>query len=76
MQTLTNPELGSRRGRLDEGHRETWYLVPGQIDGEALALPLPNCICVRFSKEWPEAPMLIAVPGEIKDTVDNWPGQK
>lgn len=61
---------------MDGAGRGTWYLIPGQIDGEALALPLPSRMCIRLLKEWPEAPMLIAVPGEIKDTVDNWPGQK
>lgn len=58
------------------GEGGTWYLVPGQIDSETSALPLANCICIRLWEEWPEASMLIAVPGEIKDTVDNWPGQK
>lgn len=74
--TFANSELGSRKSRMDGVERGTWYLIPGQIDSEALALPLPNCMCIGLLKEWPEVPMLIAVPGEIKDTVDNWPGQK
>lgn len=69
--TFANEVLGGRRGQLDGGGRGTWYLVPGQIDSKALALPLPNCTRIGLLKEWPEAPMLIAVPGEIKDTVDN-----
>lgn len=61
---------------MDGAGRGTRYLIPGQIDGEALALPLPNRMYIGLLKEWPEAPLLIAVPGEIKDAVDNWPGQK
>lgn len=61
---------------MDGAGRGTWYLIPGQIDSEALALPLPNRMCIGLLKEWPEASMLIAVPGEVKDTIDNWPGQK
>lgn len=70
------PEDIHRRGRLDGAGRGAWYLVPGQIDSETLAPPLANCICIRLWEERPEASMLIAVPREIKDTVDNWPGQK
>lgn len=65
-----------RRRRLDGGERGARYLIPGQIDSETLALPLANCICIRLWEKRPEASMLIAVPREIKDTVDNWPGQK
>lgn len=71
------PGAREQLARLDGGRgRGTWYLVPGQIDSETLAPPSANCVCIRLWEERPEVSMLIAVPGEIKDTVDNWPGQK
>lgn len=42
-------------------------LVPGQVDREAKAPPAADGVCIRLSQVGPEAPVLIAVPGEVKD---------
>lgn len=52
------------------------HLVPGQVDSEAKARALPNSVCIRLSEIGPEAPVLIAVPGEIKDAATVSRGQR
>lgn len=49
------------------GRGDMWHLVPRQVDCEALAGPPPNSVCIRLPQVGPVAPVLVAVPGEVKD---------
>lgn len=52
------------------------HLVPGQVDREAKAPPAADGVCIRLSQVGPEAPVLIAVPGEVKDAATAGRGQR